>query len=81
MSQLTIRLSELRHRALKQEAVRRRTSMRQIVEESLEFYGVRITENASTLVTAARQRSGLAEDNAIAVAVEETRVERVTADR
>ena len=81
MSRLTVRLSEEHHRALKQEAVRRRTSMRQIVEESLEFYGVRTTENASTLVTAARQRSGLAEDDAMAVAVGETRAERVTADR
>ena len=80
MSRLTVRLSEERHRALKQEAVRRRTSMRQIVEESLEFYGVKTTENASTLVTAARQRSGLAEEDAMAVAVGETRVERVTAD-
>ena len=81
MSRLTVRLSEERHRALKQEAMRRRTSMRQIVEESLEFYGVKTTENASTLVTTARQRSGLAEDDAMAVAVGETRVERVTADR
>ena len=61
--------------------MRRRTSMRQIVEESLEFCGVKTTENASTLVTAARQRSGLAEEDAMAVAVGETRVERVTADR
>ena len=81
MSRLTVRLSEERHRALKQEAVRRRTSMRRIVEESLEFYGVKTTENASTLVTAARQRSGLAEDDAMAVAVGETGVERVTAAR
>ena len=81
MSRLTIRLSEERHRALKQEAVRRHTSMSQIVEESLECYGVKTMENVSTLVTAARERSGLAEGNAMAVAVGETRVERVRADR
>ena len=81
MSRLTITLSEERHRALKEAAARRDTSMSRIIEESLEFYGVKAKESASTLVAAARERSGLADDGAMAVAVEETRSERFREDR
>ena len=44
MSRLTITLSEERHRALKEAAARRDTSMSRIIEESLEFYGVKAKE-------------------------------------
>lgn len=76
MSRLTITLSDERHRALKEAAARRNTSIRRIIEDSLDFYGVKTTESASALVAAARQRSGLTEDDALTLAVEETRVER-----
>lgn len=76
MSRLTITLSDERHRALKEAAARRNTSIRKIIEESLDFYGVKTTESAVALVAAARERSGLTDDDAMALAVEETRAER-----
>ena len=76
MSRLTITLSDERHRALKEAAARRNTSMGRIIEESLDACGIKISKSASALVAAARQRSRLDDDDAMAVAVEETRNER-----
>ena len=76
MARLTITLSDERHRALRETAARRNTSIRQIIEESLDFYGVKTTESAAALVAAAGERSGLSDDDAMALAVEETRAER-----
>lgn len=76
MSRLTITLSDERHRALKEAAARRNTSMRRIIEESLDSYGIKTAKTASALVAAARERSGLADNHAMAIAVEETRNER-----
>lgn len=75
MSRLTITLSDERHRALKEAAARRNTSMGRIIEESLDSCGIKTSKSASALVAAARERSGL-DDDAMAVAVEETRNER-----
>jgi len=76
MSRLTITLSDERHRALKEAAARRNTSIRRIIKESLDSYGVKTTESAAALVAAAAERSGLSDDDAMALAVEETRAER-----
>lgn len=76
MSRLTITLSDERHRALKEAAARRNTSMGRIIEESLDSCGIKTSKSASALVAAARQRSRLDDDEAMAVAVEETRNER-----
>ena len=76
MSRLTITLSDERHRALKEAAARRNTSIGRIIEESLDSCGIKTSESASALVAAARERSGLADDDAMAIAVEETRNER-----
>ena len=81
MSRLTITLSDKRHRALKEAAARRNTSIGRIIEEILDSYGIKTSESVSALVADARERSGLADDDAIAVAVEETRIERVSEDR
>lgn len=81
MSRLTITLSDERHRALKEAAARRNTSIGRIIEEILDSYGIKTLESASALVADARERSGLAGDDAIAVAVEETRIERIGEDR
>ena len=81
MSRVTIALSDERHRALKKAAARRNTSIGRIIEESLESYGIKASKSASALVGAARERSGLADDGAMAVAVEETRGERFREDR
>ena len=76
MSRLTITLSDERHRALKEAAARRNTSMGRIIEESLDSCGIKTSKSASALVAAARQRSRLDDAAAMAVAVEETRNER-----
>jgi hypothetical protein len=76
MPRLTITLSDERHRAIKQAATRQGKSIRQLIEESLDFYGIKTMEKASFLVSKARKRSGLNEISALKVAVEETRAER-----
>ena len=77
MPRLTITLSDERHRAITAAAARRNTTIRRIIEESLDFYGVTTTESAATLVDAAGERSRLTNDEAMALAVEETRAERL----
>jgi predicted transcriptional regulator len=76
MVRLTITLSDEHHRALKETAARRNTTIRRIIEESLDLYGVKTTESAAALVITAGERSGLTDDDAMALAVEETRAER-----
>ena len=73
MPRLTITVSEERHRALTEAAARRNTT---IIEESLDLYDVKTTESAAALVDLARDRSRLTDDEAMALAVEETRAER-----
>jgi predicted transcriptional regulator len=76
MPRLTITLSDEIHRAVKETAARRGKSIRQLIEESLDFYGIKTMEKASFLVSKARKRSGLNEISALELAVEETRAER-----
>jgi predicted transcriptional regulator len=73
MPRLTITLSDEIHRAVKEAAARRGKSIRQLIEESLDFYGIKTMEKASSLVAKARKRSGLYEISALELAVEETR--------
>lgn len=75
MSRPTITLSDRRHRAPRDRSPRD-TSIRRSIEESLEFCGVETTESAAALVAAAAGRSGLPDDDAMALAIEETRAER-----
>lgn len=76
MPRLTITLTDERYQALKEAAVRRGKTIRKLIEESLDFYGIKTTGKAATLVAKARRRAGLSEDVALALAVEETRAER-----
>jgi predicted transcriptional regulator len=76
MPRLTITLSDEIHRAVKETAARRGKSIRQLIEESLDFYGIKTMENASFLVSKARKRAGLNEVRALELAVDETRAER-----
>ncbi|HEY3169902.1 MAG TPA: CopG family transcriptional regulator [Thermoanaerobaculia bacterium] len=76
MPRLTITLSPERHRALKEAAVRRGKTIRSLVEESLDAYGVKTTRQAAALVARARASSGLTESDAMRLAVEETRAQR-----
>jgi len=76
MARLTISLSDERQRALKAAAASRGRSMGQIIEESLELYGVKTRNEALDLLEKARQNAGLNEDEAMALALETQRAIR-----
>ena len=76
MSRLTITLSETRYRALKEAAVQRRKTIGQLVDESLDFYGIKSRADARDLVRRARARSKLSDEQAITVAQEHVRAVR-----
>ena len=76
MPRLTITLSLERHRALKETAVRRGKTIRSLVEESLDAYGVKTQSRAAALDAQARKRSGLTEAEALRLAAEETGAHR-----
>ncbi len=73
MSRLTITLDEELHRALKETAARQGRSIASIIEESLRLRGIQAQASARTLVAQARERAHLEADEAMAIAVEETR--------
>ena len=79
MSRLTISLSEARYRALKEASARRDKTIGQLIDESLDFYGIKTREDARDLVRRARERSKLREDQALAVALKEVRAMRASA--
>jgi len=76
MTRLTIRLSDERHRALREAAVKRRKTIGQLIEESLEFYGIKTQRSAEELVAQARASAALGEADAVRLAVAETRAAR-----
>ena len=71
MSRLTITLSESRYRALKEAAAQRDKTIGQLIDESLDFYGIKSREQALDLVRRARARSALSEEQALSLAQEE----------
>lgn len=73
MARLTITLSDERHRALKEAAARRGTTVGRIVEESLEFFGIKTGDEAAALVALARERAHMTEVDAVELALRETR--------
>ena len=76
MPRLTVTLSESTYRALKETAARRDVPMRQIIEDSLDFYGIKTRESARALVARARESADLSEEQARKLAVEETHKQR-----
>lgn len=70
MSRLTITLSEARYRALKEASARRDKTIGQLIDESLEFFGIKSRDDALDLVRRARGRSKLGDDQALVVAQE-----------
>jgi hypothetical protein len=70
MTRLTITLSDTRYLALKEAAARRSKTIGQLIDESLDFYGIKTREGASDLVRRARGRSKLDEEQALAFANE-----------
>jgi predicted transcriptional regulator len=76
MSRLTITLDDQLHQALKEAAARQHRSIASIIEESLVYRGIRTRSEARNLVASARKRAALSEEDAMALALEETRSER-----
>lgn len=76
MSRLTITLSEARYKALKEAAVQRDKTIGQLIDESLDFYGIKSRADARDLVRRARARSKLPDDQALATAQEHVRAAR-----
>lgn len=76
MSRLTITLSEPRYRALKQAAAQRDKTIGQLIDESLDFYGIKSNEQALDLVRRARARSDLSEEQALTLAQVEVQATR-----
>jgi plasmid stability protein len=76
MSRLTINLDDKVHRALKETAARQNRSIGSIIEESLKLRGIRTYDSAKDLVAKARANSNINNDDAMKLAVEETRRSR-----
>ena len=76
MSRLTINLDDKIHRALKETAARQNRSIGSIIEESLKLRGIRTYDSARDLVAKARAKSTISSDEAMKLAVEETRRSR-----
>jgi hypothetical protein len=76
MSRLTITLSEARYRALKEASAKSDKTIGQLIDESLDFYGIKSQQDARDLVRRARVHSKLTEDQALAVAQEQVRAVR-----
>ncbi len=62
--------------ALKQAAAERGKTMGEIIEESLEHYGVKTRVEAAALIALARERAGLDEDQAMHLGLEASRAAR-----
>jgi len=76
MSRLTITLSEPRYRALKEAATQRNKTIGQLVDESLDFFGIKSREQAIELVHRARSHSEMDEEQALTLAIDEVREAR-----
>lgn len=76
MSRLTITLSEARYKALKEAAVQRDKTIGQLIDESLDFYGIKSRADARDLVRRARAHSKLPDNQALAVVQEHMRAVR-----
>ena len=73
MARLTINLDDRTHQALEETAARQKRSMDSIIEESLVLRGIRPSGTAKEIAAKARANSGMGAEEAIALAVEETR--------
>ncbi len=76
MSRLTITLSEARYRALKEASAQRDKTIGQLIDESLEFFGIKSRQDARDLVRRAREHSKLTDEQALAIAQKEVLVVR-----
>jgi len=72
MARLTITLSDERRAALRETAATSGKTITQLIDESLDAYGIKTRGRADQLLAQARQRAGLDKDRALALAIEET---------
>ena len=75
-TRFTVTLPATRYAALKETAARQGKTMAEIINESLDLYGVKSKVAALDLLEKARQRAALPEDQAMQLAVAETRAQR-----
>ena len=73
MPRVIISLSDRTYRALKEAAVRQNRSMGSIIERSLELTGGRPLDTAKEIVDRARAKSGMSADEAMVLAIGETK--------
>ncbi|WP_153074140.1 CopG family transcriptional regulator [Paraburkholderia bonniea] len=76
MSRLTITLTDARYLALKEAAAQRDKTIGQLIEESLEFYGIKSRESAADLVQRARQNADMTPEAAMAAGLDAVRAVR-----
>ena len=76
MSRLTITISDAHYRALKEASAQRDKTIGQLIEESLEFYGIKTREDARSLVQRVRRYSGRSEAQALELAEKEVKSAR-----
>ena len=76
MARITVTVSDERYTALKEASARRRQTIGRLVDDALEFYGIRSTAAAAALVARARRAGAMSEDEALQLAVRETRARR-----
>lgn len=76
MARMTITLSDERHRAVKAAAARSGRTIGEIIDESLDLAGIKTESTVEALIARVRAASALDEDEAMAIAVRETRATR-----
>lgn len=76
MSRLTITVSDEIHLALKEMSARTGRTIGKLIEEGLLLRGIKPISSAKDLVEKARKHSALNEEDALAIALDETRQSR-----
>lgn len=75
-ARFTVTLPASRYAALKETAARQGKTLADIVDESLDLYGIKTKTSALTILDQARARASLSEDEAMQVALSETHAHR-----
>jgi len=68
-----VKLSDARYKALKEAAAKRGKTIGQLIDESLEFYGIKSHDEALELVRRSRANSQLTESEAMSIAQSEVK--------
>lgn len=76
MTRLTITVKDDLHQALKETAARTGNTIGKLIEEGLILRGIQSLASAKVLVATARSNAALSEDDAMDIAISETRLNR-----